>query len=147
MNCLCFSPHQWKCYALTSDIAVYAQGSEGPAAIGVHVEEPSCVPSMPVDLTGLLVDGWKDRKAAERKLWWTIHITLEGSELLNYVYLCFFPCLYKPMSRYLMNHIFSLAYLIDASKPSFGVTHFPSLPHLSMHLLFADLHALPLCPS
>lgn len=53
---------------LTGDIAVHLERSQWAAAIRVDVEEASCVPLVPVHLTGLLVDGWKD-KGSREKTW------------------------------------------------------------------------------
>lgn len=48
---------------LTSNIAVHLEWSQWAAPIRVNIEVPSCVSSVSVYLTGLLIDGWKDTKA------------------------------------------------------------------------------------
>lgn len=67
----------WEFHALTCDVAEHLERPQGPAAVGVDVEEARGVASVPVHLAGLLIEGWKDTKAAERRRCLALRVPLE----------------------------------------------------------------------
>lgn len=69
-------------HTLTCDVAEHPERPQGPAAVGVDVEEARGVASVPVHLAGLLIEGWGDTKAAERRRCWALRVPLEDQQLL-----------------------------------------------------------------
>ena len=67
----------WEFHTLTCDVAEHPERPQGPAAVGVDVEEARSVASVPVHLAGLLIEGWKDTKAAERRRCLALRVPLE----------------------------------------------------------------------
>ena len=67
----------WELHTLTCDVAEHPERPQGPAAVGVDVEEARSVASVPVHLAGLLIEGWKDTKAAERRRCSALCVPLE----------------------------------------------------------------------